>query len=182
MVEANGKILKGHKLAVAIYKLSSGNTTTAAIARKNMEYIRNAYDELKDDMLASNVLNELVMGIAEYSSSDEAVSLTVESHKEFVGSTLLLMSSLFMDLYLMTIAFLARSTEKIVFAGHAHTNKYVDMLVTTHGYSHDLSVVNVVEFADDNGQGALEYARCLNIPDLPDYIDINVMKDGLYKS
>ena len=178
----NGRTRRGHKIAVALEQLRAYSNDTRSIANANLRYIKSKYLALKSDLDQASILTEISSSIRSYSDSDEVVQAVLDSLLESLIITFVKMAALFMDIYTITKAFASRSTTKIIFAGNAHIDRYIDLLKDVHNYSHIVNETNVVQFFDDEEQKMVdEYTRCIQLDTLPRYLDFNNMKSIVYK-
>jgi hypothetical protein len=175
------KSYHGHKIAKVLEELRSHNKFTALIADKNLEFIKAGYLALKEELDKSNLLTEVALGIKKYSELDEVVKSVFSVHFSSLVKTFISMASWFMDIYTITLAFISRSPVKIIFAGNAHIDRYVELLVKEHRYVHLVNEVNFLEYFDEDKEKMVhKYQRCLELDTLPDYFDFNAMKNSLY--
>jgi uncharacterized ubiquitin-like protein YukD len=152
---------RGHFVAKALSDLASFNKVTSRIASLNLGYYRSMYIELSEELTQFNIDTELSLSVSKYSSIKEVNDIIFSSRIQSINTELMTMSGWVMDIYLMTSAFLSRSTEKIVYVGKNHVKGYVELLREIHGYNH---LVHVENSSSDS-------IRCLDATDLIEYVD-----------
>jgi len=181
-IVVNGKKYYCHKIAKELEELRQFNTRSREIADANLAYIKGKYLELKTDLEQSNMLEELTMNIRNYSTSNEVVRIVLNSYLSSVADSFSSMSMWFMDIYLITLSFKYRSPNKIIFAGNSHIRRYVDLLVKVHGCKHVVGIDTQQSYYDSTKKDkVLVYSRCIEIPELPEYLDFADMKTTIYK-
>jgi hypothetical protein len=181
-IVVNGKKYYCHKIAKELEELRQFNKRAREIADANLAYIKKKYLKLKADLDQSNMLEEVTTNIMNYSTLDEVVRIVFNSYLASVTDSFSSMSMWFMDIYLITLSFKYRSPNKIIFAGNYHIRRYVDLLVKVHGCKHVVGVDTYHSYYDSTKKDeVLVYKRCIDIPELPKYIDFADMKNTIYR-
>ena len=153
---------EGHLISQKLDTLRMFNEVTATICRINLRYFRDKYEALSRELIQFNSDTDIAIAVATYTDINLVKDVIFGSRIKSILNVLVTMSSWIMDIYLITIAFLSRSPEKIIYAGNNHTIEYLDLLKAKHGYTHLVHTVS-----------SDKQERCLDATDLVMYIDLD---------